>query len=707
MRSRRLPSAIGLIATLMLPFACGAETNAPTTAHGAYTRHDYVKSLLAFNHRTLVEPYKQIGKHDPRWDDDAIKFLEGMALRFANAGADGELYILPGEPKSQELIRLAESARGKGCDDPMVAYCYAAVLSDSGRGVEARPLIRQASQEIMKSRYPLNRAMSAALREFRAEVETGGEPATHDPAWAKFRDSVHAILTSWDFKDIDRRIIFHHVEDIFDDLPTMRTGELVEGARTLPGADPWLVNMLDGRYQIQAAWEARTSNVASMVTPEGWKGFFDHLVKARDALTAAWKLRPDYPESAGYMITVAMGGESRLNEDPRQWFDRAVAAQIDYQLAYDRYLNTLLPRWGGSTAQMHQFALDCLNTNRFDTDVPWKYAVILEQIAWDLENPQFWQQPGVYENVAQMCAGYRRRNPPQISKDFYSSYEAAVAWRAGHYEQSRKLLNDLNKNVNSIAWRRMKAVPKLAMAHADLMASDPAPVQSAETQAGSGQIDGAVAAYQVLAPKHVADRGGYFIKSRLKQLQWQKEFEAGDWVDVQPADAELLGWGELDPAWSRGADGALVATPTDAQGAFLVFEGLFGRDRFEVEAQVEFPEKSPSVMTGLFLSKNDPFAMRGLWLMKKPDQQFIWNDWRPNDRTPFTASKPTSVRLSVFEDQVMLVVNEQPVVKMPRMNWWTQAPKVYVGLGCRTDPPGGTVKFTKLRLRKLTERLGF
>ena len=155
-----------LIALVIGTSASGATTTASATAAAPSTHHDFVKSVLLFNRRTLGEAYKQIGKHDPKWDDDASKFLDGMALRFTNATANGEIYALPGMPQSSELLRLAESARSKGCDDPMVEYCYAAVLNDSGRDVEARPLIRHASQAIMSSRYPLNRAMSAALRPF-------------------------------------------------------------------------------------------------------------------------------------------------------------------------------------------------------------------------------------------------------------------------------------------------------------------------------------------------------------------------------------------------------------------------------------------------------------------------------------------------------------------------------------------------------------
>src|SRR5439155_9015886 len=107
-------------------------------------------------------------------------------------------------------------------------------------------------------------------------------------------------------------------------------------------ADPWLVQMIGGLYQINAAWEARGKGWASEVTDAGWKGFHEHLTAARECLTAAYKLHPEFPEAATHMITVAMG-DSEKDETPRKWFDLATAAQIDYLPAYRKLRWSLRP----------------------------------------------------------------------------------------------------------------------------------------------------------------------------------------------------------------------------------------------------------------------------------------------------------------------------------------------------------------------------
>ncbi|MDH7501935.1 MAG: hypothetical protein QHJ82_04360 [Verrucomicrobiota bacterium] len=87
----------------------------------------------------------------------------------------------------------------------------------------------------------------------------------------------------------------------------------------------------DDAAKLIEAWKARGSGWANTVTPEGWKGFEDHLAKARAALTQAWKLHPQRPLAPCCMVTVAMG-DSDANET-RIWFDRAIEGQIDLQTA--------------------------------------------------------------------------------------------------------------------------------------------------------------------------------------------------------------------------------------------------------------------------------------------------------------------------------------------------------------------------------------
>src|SRR6266545_4585528 len=93
-----------LTVSFFILFVCSTTWGAIPGADDpkAYTEHHYRKSLLEFNRRTLSEAYKQVGKRDPKWVQDAIKFLDGIALRFSNARVAWQ-YELPDMPDLQTL----------------------------------------------------------------------------------------------------------------------------------------------------------------------------------------------------------------------------------------------------------------------------------------------------------------------------------------------------------------------------------------------------------------------------------------------------------------------------------------------------------------------------------------------------------------------------------------------------------------------------
>ena len=104
----------------------------------------------------------------------------------------------------------------------------------------------------------------------------------------------------------------------------------------------------------------------------------------------------DYPEAAVLMIPLA-----EVSAEPenvvRLWFDRAVAAQFDWQPAYTEMGHHLLNR--GDYDAFYKFGVECLQTGRFDTAVPWQFVIYLERIRSDKQSTDLWRQPDVYANI--------------------------------------------------------------------------------------------------------------------------------------------------------------------------------------------------------------------------------------------------------------------------------------------------------------------
>src|SRR4051794_38111280 len=108
-RLSRLAFALPLI--LLAPRAFTDLTAKPN----AYTEQDHFRESLEFNLKTLVDAYKTIGKNNPAWDQEAVRFLDASAKHFA--AVNSQAVHRPPGPFLPELIKLAEAAVKKGCDD--------------------------------------------------------------------------------------------------------------------------------------------------------------------------------------------------------------------------------------------------------------------------------------------------------------------------------------------------------------------------------------------------------------------------------------------------------------------------------------------------------------------------------------------------------------------------------------------------------------
>jgi hypothetical protein len=318
----------------------------------AYTEHDYRQDLLEFNTRTLAGAYQQVGHRDPKWDQPATDFLKTMARYLSYAKTDW--YYRPAQlPRAADAEKLARAAIDAGCDDPLVLDMYAVVLNDTHHwSDEAQKLATKAVDGLVAGKYPDYRAMNSARRMLRHL-----DPDKQHDEFVKY-STLERELAAKSVKSMsingrfDRRGVWSFVDD---DLDSMKAAELKTYYEDVHrgGGDPWLVNLLGGYYHVAAAWEARGGGWANTVGEDGWKTFFSELAEAHKCLAAAHDLEPKFPEAATKMISVAMGEQQNgPGDSPRSWFDRAIAAQLDYHPAYSAYL------WALSAAMDRQFAGD-------------------------------------------------------------------------------------------------------------------------------------------------------------------------------------------------------------------------------------------------------------------------------------------------------------------------------------------------------------
>jgi hypothetical protein len=131
------------------------------------------------------------------------------------------------------------------------------------------------------------------------------------------------------------------------------------------------------------------------------------------------------------MNEVAMGDHGG-KPDMRAWFDRAVAAQMDYFDAYRSFIWALRPRWHGSHEEMLMFGDELLRTGRFDTCVPFYYFKVVADIASEESDPKaIYARREIADNLKLVLDTYLETRDSPLSVTYAHTVCAILDFKAG------------------------------------------------------------------------------------------------------------------------------------------------------------------------------------------------------------------------------------------------------------------------------------
>ena len=375
----------------------------------------------------------------------------------------------------------------------------------------------------------------------------------------------------------------------------------------------WAKHTLAGAVAVARAWKLRGGGFASTVSREGWEGFATQMGKAREAFEAAWRLRTDRPQPAARMIEIERCDPSKdddLQVGMRQWFDRAVAAQCDYQTAYEKILWFNGRRWGGSHEWQLAFGLACAATKRYDLEIPVQFTRACNLIACELDDWRtFYRQPKVARALVEVSQGLVNEPTRVQERWMRESFLAVNAWLAGEFALAEKTFAALNpprlhpearKKLRrcgfSEAWVRREVGIELAGVGAAYA--------TGKEQYQRGNLGAAREAWEQALTK-TSGPAAELLTHRLAIVQAERTLATGRWVAVVP-DAELLEWDAREGEWSVTPDGTLVNHGTDAQ-ALIVYRARVGPE-FELRAHYEVEAKENCCQ-----SLGVAFAWRSEW----------------------------------------------------------------------------------------------
>ena len=236
-----------------------------------------------FRIRQYLEPYEKYGDRNSAYDAEALQMIK----TWIDTGFGGPL-----QTNNQSVVEMCDKlAANPACDDPLV-------LSLTGANeIEMQEAVRRFDRALKGYEH----SHYKAYPRFYATVMLATDLAN------LHRDSHRVAELDYSAKRLlkdalqDGSIQPEDQAEFADILIggwgngfIERSGAALPSIVETAGGDrfQWLALMLEGEYEIEAAWKARGHGFADTVTQEGWKDFHDHIEKARASISKAWELRP-------------------------------------------------------------------------------------------------------------------------------------------------------------------------------------------------------------------------------------------------------------------------------------------------------------------------------------------------------------------------------------------------------------------------------
>lgn len=689
-----------VLAVVLWCVAGAASEGAIPQPPGATTREDFTAASWGFNTATLVEAYREKGARDPKWDGEAEAFLRGVADYWSNpkrtvAAAD-------------QVAALGDRAVELGCTDPLVLYCLARVGSDASDAERRKATYAErvlAAPDALKARgYPAYRVYGAAgnARRLRAK-DRNQRPEAERLLTLQIQELARTLVETKD-RAHQRALAApasEFLEEQGDDRATLE--RIIAAVESAP-AEPWLRDFVLGVAHTKLAWTWRGNGWAAEVAEQGWQGFHEHLAKARRHLEAAWKLDPTRPEPAHAMLAVAMGLSDDAAVEMRQWFERAVSAQFDYEKAYNAYLWGIYPRWHGSHRAMYAFGLECAETGRFETDVPWEFIDALLAINSDADEHghELWRAYGAYPHVKKVLEAYAAHPKTQWNRAYHLSHQLCFAVACQEWSEAERILAALDEvggQLNAEALRlHGTSRDKLISTLYEHVGPSAPRIQEATRLGRSGQMQRSLEMFEALEREGVEPAGARrLVQSRADALRWRLAFDAGDTVRL-PVSEGLDGWRLVEGAWQV-KDGALEGTASGKRMA-IAFERLPSAS-YELTGRVEFGPSPSNERQAVVYTVCPPERERQIQFDPRATNLRIGYVYDKEEYRDVDAQVPNDAfgfRVRVDEGAVSVWIDDRPVV-LDYMDAGLAAHGIArIGFGGCCTEPGTVIRFRDLAI---------
>lgn len=552
----------------------------------ARTFKDVEKEQREWCDRVLVRPAlaRIVARGDVPWAADARGFLKS---------APDVLFAEQWHAAPTELGQQARKLLQAGCDD--LSVLLLAAFADMRCESDWRFVWDCASLALKAiAADPTAPAVLSyhANGLFAWAWQQTGRKKEQSEAEGKVLDAISRMAGDASFQPTETELFLRHLYIQKGVLKT-NSDKVRDLAPKLP-LPVWAQQTILGIAEVDLAWNARGGGWASGVNAEGWKGFEEHLAKARPALVRAWKENPKSPLAATAMISVVMAGRAESGETERLWFDRAITAQCDYGPAYESLLWAYRPRWCGSHELMFAIGKACLATNRYDLDIPMQFSRACNHIVSEIGDWRaFYRRPEIAKPLMELSEGFTHEPSRAYERPMRVSYLAVNAWLTGDNARAAAALAELGGPLHPDTLLKLRGhrVTESEMREEIAVANSPIAAEFKEAAAlyeGRKLVE-AGKLFQKIAPS-APGAAGEGVREWLLLIDIEQRLAVGEWVRF-PVDAGLRGWLQRGGDWSGTADGTLVNKGSDTGGG-IIHRARVGSDfEMRVEFSVDAKEK--------------------------------------------------------------------------------------------------------------------
>ena len=629
---------------------------------GARLQRDYESQWLKWFERTITMPFaarmKTQGKSEGAIHERALDLVRKGIMNVRRSPQRDPAF-------SADVMEAECGAVIKaGVDDPLIHWLHGLAIY---RNSQDFPSFEAAYKKAARHRQ--FKAVPAAQRlltmqECERIASESRRSTTAMPRGEELIKAAWESLQEGSYQPDEDEILDENLWPVFREAVLPKDEPLVQKICAVSTLSPWASQILMGRYHEAKAWLSRGHGFVGEVKADGWVGFEESRAKAIECFTKAWKLRPENPVAARDLLGIAMtGGDT--GEKPLVWLQRVQDAQFDHLPSFRAMMNGLLPRWGGSHQHMLAFGLACVATKRFDTEVPYFFLEVLQDLARDKAD---WHKVCSHPMVAQvtvaLCKQRVQDAPTPALKDEALMLLGSYAWICGDYTAAADALALVNQKfprsvvVQLLAFRGLNE--QIVRAESSIFSVGyQEQWRAAEQALKEKDLATAEDGYRTIRAQLQGVAGADLADSRLAAIKFERSLGAGGWVPLS-VDPSLAGWQNQKGDWTGMSDGSLVNRGWGAS-AFIFHLGRVGTE-FQMRGEFAAGKSGLGVVIGH--GYNEQGTEQWVTCVMKNDEAYFLDRFFTGgfEKRKFKAAPaPISFLITCHDGKISLEVGGQKV----------------------------------------------